>query len=370
MCAQKAGLRIALAMDLAPRKLGSFEGWLLAFAQETARRGYRLDVYGREPVHPAVRQRLDELRVSWRPAESLEVRPLRAGRAIAQDYDVVHLNFVGARSRLGLAVLAGWPARVLLVDHISGTSDQESGAADFLRRMVRRLLITRVAGIVAVSEYVRNRDIAHFGLRPDQVRTIYNGVDVERYRPGLHAVANGPPFRILSVARLIPAKGVDVLIRAFARLNGAAYLDVVGEGHEAATLQGLARDLGVSDRVRFLGLRDDVAELLREADVFVHPARWAEAFGLAIAEAMASGCTVVGSRVGAVPELIEHEMTGLLVPAGDDDALAGALRRLAADPSLRHRLSECARQRVLERFTLGESVHRHLDWCEELSARI
>jgi glycosyltransferase involved in cell wall biosynthesis len=173
---------------------------------------------------------------------------------------------------------------------------------------------------------------------------------------------------VATVAHLIPQKGVDHLLRALAQMRRRARLQVIGDGPEASRLSALAAELGIGDRVQLLGLRDDVAEVLQAADVFVHPAIWGEAFGLTIAEAMATGLPVVASRVGGIPELVTHGETGLLVPPGDAGALAGALDRLAADGEERARLGANARQRVLERFDLRTSVRAHLALCEEAAA--
>jgi glycosyltransferase involved in cell wall biosynthesis len=162
---------------------------------------------------------------------------------------------------------------------------------------------------------------------------------------------------------------VDHLLAAVAALGDQRVtLSVVGDGPERPRLERLAADLGIEDRTEFLGLRDDVDELLRRSDLFVHPAIWGEAFGLTITEAMASGCPVVASNVGGIPELIEDGITGLLVPPADDEALRKAIARLIDDRDLRHRLSVQARARVLERFGLEQCVQAHVEWCESALA--
>jgi glycosyltransferase involved in cell wall biosynthesis len=133
-------------------------------------------------------------------------------------------------------------------------------------------------------------------------------------------------------------------------------------------LERLAEDLGVQKHVAFVGLRDDVHLLLRESHVFVHPAIWSEAFGLTITEAMASGCPIVASRVGAIPELVNHEEDGLLVRPGDPNELAGALRLLHDDPDLAGRLAKNARRRVELKFSLERCVQDHIDLIERAAA--
>jgi glycosyltransferase involved in cell wall biosynthesis len=142
---------------------------------------------------------------------------------------------------------------------------------------------------------------------------------------------------VLSVARLEAGKGLDVLLRAAAHLPEATFA-IAGDGPERVVLEALARALGVDERVRFLGFRNDVEALLAGCDVFVLPSL-DEGFPLSVLEAMAACRPVVASDVGGVPEAITHDETGLLVPPGNPDALAAALARLLDDAPTRRRLA-------------------------------
>ncbi len=156
-----------------------------------------------------------------------------------------------------------------------------------------------------------------------------------------------PPY-VLAVSTLVAYKGVDVLIRAFARISDempALRLRLVSGGPDRLALESLATDLGVRHRVDFLGMleRREVARELRGATLFVMPSRSSsESFGIAAAEAMAVDRAVIASAVGALPEMIEHDRTGLLVPPGDDQALAAAMRLALSHRELRERLGRAA----------------------------
>ena len=163
---------------------------------------------------------------------------------------------------------------------------------------------------------------------------------------------------MLTVARLEPHKGIDTALQALARLPPAyanvGYL-VAGEGPHRATLEQLARDVGVGERVRFLGWvpERELPALYNVATVYVGASRQigrsgVEGFGLAIAEAAASGLPIVATESGGIPDLVQGGMTGWLVPPDDPDGLAAALEGvLANEPAARQR-GQAARRRVEE----------------------
>jgi glycosyltransferase involved in cell wall biosynthesis len=359
-------MRIALLMDLAPRKLGSSEAWLAALAAEAQRRGHALDVFGRSPVHPDVARDLARAGATWGILADLVATPFAAARHLAR-YDVVRLDFLQPRSRAALVAYGAWPARVLYM----ARSDAQPWVASRVRRAASRaadrVTFARVDSFAAVSDHVRAITAARFRMPAERGRVLYNGIDTARFRPPDRPRPARPPL-LVAVAHLVRHKGVDVLLRAFAAADApAARLRIVGDGPALPSLRSLAAELGIESRVEFLGLRDDVPELLREADAFVHPTL-TEGFGNAVAEAMASGLAVVVTRVGGLPEIVEDGVSGLLVPPGDAAALAAGIEAVARDAALRARLGGRARQRIVERFGLAASVAAHLDWCEERAA--
>jgi len=196
--------------------------------------------------------------------------------------------------------------------------------------------------------------------------------------PRLHVVRNGlrltprdaldprpEPGLVVSVGRLVPKKGMDTLVRAVALVPGARCA-VIGSGPQAGELAALARSLGVADRVELLGARaqPEVRELLARASVFALPCR-RDAEGdednvpLSILEAMEHRLPVVSTPIAGIPEVVEPEATGILVPPDDPEALAGALRGLLADEDRRRRLGDGGRAAV-ERYDVAASVTRLL----------
>jgi glycosyltransferase involved in cell wall biosynthesis len=361
----RSTVRVAVLIALSPRKLGSLEDWVVAFAAAARRSGHSLDVYGLDPIHPEVLDQLRRHGAGWGTIAGLVKSPLAAARRLAAQYDVIHLNLFQPRELPVLVSCAAWPARVLIVDHDSRRDHQPSLATP-IRRRLDRAVLGRVAGLAGVSRYVRDRICARYALGDAHVRTIYNGVDLARFTPPTTRSGAVGAVHVMTAAYLIKEKGIAHLMRAMTapRLRDAR-LSIVGDGPELDSLMALGRTLGIAERTTFLGLRSDLHLLLRDADIFVHPAVWEEAFGLTIAEAMAAACPVVASRVGAIPELIADGETGMLVPPGDPESLAVALERLAYDPMVRDRIGRAARRSAEERFGIEQCVEAHLAWCLE-----
>jgi glycosyltransferase involved in cell wall biosynthesis len=207
---------------------------------------------------------------------------------------------------------------------------------------------------VAITEWLCDqvrRDYPR--LRPAQLLLGRIGVDTRRWVPGEHGSANST-FRLMTVARLHPAKGHDVALLAVARLRSSGRdvrLSIVGAGPEQGALYDLRERLDLDGAIEFAGSlsEDDVIERLGSADAFMLASR-SEPLGVAYMEAMALGLPTIGTAAGGVGEIITNEHDGLLVPPEDDEQLAAAIVRLMDDPELRERLGSNARQTIVERF--------------------
>jgi glycosyltransferase involved in cell wall biosynthesis len=191
--------------------------------------------------------------------------------------------------------------------------------------------------LVAQGNFLKGMLLA-LGVAPQRLCVIHNGVDLATFAAG--APFPHPRPYILGLGKLAWHKGFDLLLRAYAGLQGpAADLLIAGAGPDQAQLEALARQLGIARRVHFLGLVTGQAkvDLMRSALCFVCPSR-REAFANVILEALAAGLPVVASAVDGNPELVHHEQHGLLFPAEDVDALTQALRRILTEPALLARL--------------------------------
>ena len=190
-----------------------------------------------------------------------------------------------------------------------------------------------------------------------EIEVIPNFVDTDRFHPhGAPRSVDRPPLAV-HVSNFRAVKRVPWLIEAFveATRGSEAQLTLVGDGPDQAACIRLAGELGVEDRVRFLGERDALPELLAPADVFLL-ASATESFGLSALEAMACGVPVVSTRVGGVPEVVEHGVSGLLAPADDRSAFAAAIHELLFDSDRVAEMGAAARSRVEEHFTRNHVV--------------
>lgn len=203
--------------------------------------------------------------------------------------------------------------------------------------------------VLAVSESLRERMIAD-GWAPDNVWHVPNPVVVPASIPVL---AGAPDTLIVAACRLVPLKGLDRLLKAFAPLSTAAHLWICGDGPERETLENLSRAFGYGSRVRFLGALShrETLRVMRAARIVVQPNLGPETFGMSVAEASALGRPVVASDVGGLNEVLAAEETALLVPAGSVDDLQEALRRLLDSAELRQKLGDGGIRRMKERYS-------------------
>jgi glycosyltransferase involved in cell wall biosynthesis len=222
-------------------------------------------------------------------------------------------------------------------------------------RAALRWAARRADLVVAVSSAVARRLVTEHGVAAEKVRVLLPAV-----LPHVPAPVDPPLARrplVGTVGRLVPGKGVDVLLRALAgrALAGtpAGYL-VVGDGPERCALERLAADLGVRDRVAFAGWREDARDLVAALDVLAVPSR-EDGSPLVVLEALGAGVPVVGSRVGGIPDQVTDGREGLLVAPGDPGALGEALARVLGDAGLRSALGAAGRLRA-EQFGHAEMV--------------
>jgi glycosyltransferase involved in cell wall biosynthesis len=295
------------------------------------------------------------------PCERVQVIPmrgdvsprlvLRLGRLLASGrYDIAHAHLVHADWYLAAASLIADDVPLVSSKH---NPDPFRRLAAF--RLVERAVIRRYSVAIAISESLGKFIEASTGAR---TVTVHYGLAAPA---GPLSARDGSQetTRLLAVGRLEEQKGFDVAVQAMAvvaRATPCARLSIAGDGSQRRLLADRATALGLAETVSLLGTRDDVDELMLNADILIHPARW-EGFGLVLLEAMRAGLPVVATRAGAIPEVVADGVTGVLVPPDDPDQLAAAIIELIQDPARRRKMGAAGFERLKERFSPEQMAH-------------
>ncbi|WP_049783346.1 glycosyltransferase family 4 protein [Mahella australiensis] len=200
-------------------------------------------------------------------------------------------------------------------------------------RMIKvsyKMLAARTARIIAVSDALAQY-LCSCGISQDKITVVHNGIDLEPYSDNAAEEHHkNESFVIGTAARLIPQKGIDVLLEAFCILlheYNQSRLIIAGDGPSRMELERWCWKMNIADRVSFLGYINDINAFMQRLDVFVLPSL-SEGFGISVLEAMACARPVIASSVGGVPEIVDHGQTGLLFPPGDSGTLAICLKYL------------------------------------------
>ena len=303
------------------------------------------------------RVREDAAAFLWRSLGPVDVAWLAK---IARDEraKILHLHTFASHV-LGTRAARRVGARVVRTEHSTRVYEDRS-CWPFSRWSLRR-----ADASVAVSEHVAGVAKTKAPWSAGTTVVVRNGVDVKRFAP--RPVTQEGAFTFVVVGRLEPRKGVDLAIEALAQLPDAR-LEVVGDGAERTRLASLARRHGVHGRVVFHGRLDDPRPIVARAHAAVCSSR-AEGLGLANLEAMALARAVVGFRVGGVPEIVEHGVTGLLAAPGDIPALAASMRRAMSDREAIARMGEAARAFVVSRCSIEVMCRGYADVYRRVNSR-
>lgn len=255
--------------------------------------------------------------------------------------------------------------RLILTEHGRHFPDRVSP----VRRATNRLFLQRFADAInACSEFSAEALSRVDGFSGHRVEVVANGIDLGRYSVGkdLRPLRQGLGLAvdrqyILCVARFHPVKDHWTLIRSFAEVcKSRSNVDLLlaGDGPLRDDIQSLSQRLGIADRIRFLGIRTDVPDLMSAADVFALTSE-SEAASLTVIEAMAAAKPIVVTNVGGNPELIRDGIDGLLFPRGDVTAGARALLRVLNDSTFASTLGDSARQRAIQNFDITNTIDRY-----------
>lgn len=368
---------------------GGMNVYVRALGQQLSALGLEIDIYTRRqaPELPACVEPVEGMRVLHLDAGP--PRPLHKERVVDHlpefvagvermaarlpgGYDLIHAHY-WLSAQVGLALKARWGVPLVVMFHTLARMKNRVLAAGPERESARRAAIEQQAmlaadRVIAASAADRRQLLEHYLLPPAKISVVPGGVDLARFRPQDQAAARAAlglaaRYVLLYVGRIQRLKGIDLLLRAAARLVhddptlGAALLVLIvggrptGDGPEQAELrrlQALARALGIADRVRFVGAvgQDQLPRYYAAADATVVPSLY-ESFGLVAVESMACGTPVVAARVGGLTSTVRDGATGFLIPTRDPALYAERLAQLLRDPVLRARMGLQARRCAL-----------------------
>ncbi len=290
-----------------------------------------------------------------------------AGHLLQHPVDAMHAHFSSLPTRI-----ANYVYRLIGLPY-SFTAHAKDIFHESVNNRSLRSKILAARFVVTVSDFNKAYLENLIGDLPSDIRRLYNGVDLNRFRVGNEE--DRRPDLILGVGRLVEKKGFDVLIRACDLLVkwGVDFrCQIIGKGSERERLKALIAELGLDDRVALLGPRpqDEVAEAYRRAAIFALPCIVGsdgnrDGLPTVLLEAMASGLPAVSTSLTGVPEIIDDGINGLLVEPEDVEELARALAALLKDESLRREMGRAARRKVEEVFDVHKNVAQLRAWLAE-----
>lgn len=348
-------------------KRGSFEDYALALARRAPEAGLAAEFVAGPDCEPTLRADLEAAgaRMTCLTHADRDSVTRFAQEMLRRRVTLVHCHFGSPSTVLApVARLLGAKGFVF-TDHGSRTRVENVSGLRRLdpRQMRRQLQAAFIDRWLPVSDFVGEMLQREVAAPPARVRTLYNGIDLSRANRARAEGKSAIRARLglpedarvaLFVGSLVGEKGVEDLLavqQALLAADARNWLVWAGEGGLRPGIEAAS-----GPRVRVLGRRNDVPDLMAAADILVAPSRWYEAFSLVLAEAAACGTPAVASRIGGIPEVVLDGETGLLVHPGDRPALLAATTRLLADDALRQRLGAAARVRAQALFSLDHMI--------------
>ena len=255
------------------------------------------------------------------------------------DYDIIHTHNTACQLFVPIAKsLTRNKAKLVTTEH-NTTNHRRT---KWWLKPLDKWMYRKYAAIVCISDLTRHNLEQYLGT-DWPMHTIYNGVDTKRFARPVKDISGQQDFVVTMVAAFRPQKDQDTLIRAFTHLEPNYRLQLVGGGQRGEELKALCRELGLEDRVQFLGVRMDVPDIMEQSDVIVLSSHW-EGFGLAAVEGMASGRPMVATDGDGLRDIVGG--AGVLFQPGDDQELASAIKRLCEIPDYYRQVALACQERA------------------------
>ncbi len=286
--------------------------------------------------------------------------------------DVLHVHYAipHATSAWIAKEMLGSGHRLKIITTLHGTDITLVGQERSFEE-ITRFSIARSDGVTAVSTYLRDETVRHFGIPAERIEVIPNFIDTsvyDRSRYPCHRKFLGADDRklVMHISNFREVKRITDVVRIYARIREEidARLVLVGDGPDRPAATAEAERLGIADDVLLLGKQDSVAELLACADLFLLPSQ-SESFGLSALEALASGVPVIATRTGGLPDVVEDGVTGCLAEVGDVERMGAEGARILRDGATWSRMSAAAREGA-RRFSVDLVVPRYEAYYEKV----
>jgi L-malate glycosyltransferase len=296
------------------------------------------------------------------------------------ELDLLHVHYAiphSVSALLARQMLAARGRRLPFVTTLHGTDITLVGL-DRSYLPITRYSIQESDGVTSISQYLKDKTLQDFGVTRD-IAVVPNFVNCDVYAPIRDTAARDEARRrlaapdqaiLMHLSNFRPVKRVVDVVKVFAEVARAmpAQLVLVGDGPDRSAAEWLAHDLGIQGRIHFLGKQERVNELLPLADLMLMPSEL-ESFGLAALEAMACKVPAIATRVGGVPELIDHGENGLLYAVGDVDGMAQGAIALLKDPDRLEAMRDAARRTAQQRFCSTLVLPQYVQYYENVLAK-
>ncbi len=367
---------LAMLLDSAPRTWSSIEELHYQFSQALIARGVRVILVFSEPLPKELATRYLNCgaqveAINYRKSQIAYMQGLRA-LIHHSSITTVHVSFFNYYDLIPWLARLNGVRQIIYQEHNSGALQARSWKKQLIR-LRARVATAPVSRVIAISEFIRQQ-LIDVGVPEQKVRLVRHGVDTRRFFPDpgarkdcVQRFAIEPDEVIVSsIAHMRPFKHPEVIVQAcglLARRGVKIRFLMAGGGEMRQEMEDLSRKLGISGRIHWLGSVASPERLLQASDIFVL-ASVGEAFGLVLTEAMACGVPVVGSRSGAIPEIVEDGETGILATPLDPASFAHGIELLVQDKELRRKMGSRGGQRVHRYFTLDAFVKNTLEVCE------
>ena len=314
------------------------------------------------------------------PPYDLALASRMAEVAEFNDLDLLHVHYAiphSVSALLARQMLASRGRRLPFVTTLHGTDITLVGL-DRSYLSITQYAIQESDGVTSISSYLKEKTLEDFGITRG-IEVIPNFVNCDVYTPFTDEAVRSEARKrfakdgeaiLIHLSNFRPVKRVVDVVKIFARVvrEVPAQLVLVGDGPDRSAAEWLAHELGIHDRIHFLGKQERVNELLAMADLMVMPSEL-ESFGLAALEAMACKVPAIATRVGGVPELIDDGVTGLLFPVAALDAMAAGIVALLQNRDRLETMRDAARKTARTRFCATKIVPRYVQYYETILAQ-